>query len=125
VPLLLLGPPFFLIILFLSTTLLTWMTGISLHAQWPLASQSHGRRISSLQNAVLANSSLHQQNDLFLIRAKRININYSSGSFVCLKQCDKKCFRKSGQIVKKSPNIEQTCRGSCFSENPAFFLLKD
>jgi hypothetical protein len=36
VPLLLLGPLFFLIILFLSTTLLT---GISLHIQWPLTSQ--------------------------------------------------------------------------------------
>jgi hypothetical protein len=39
VPLLLLGPPFFLIILFGSTTLLTGMTGISLHMQWP---QLHG-----------------------------------------------------------------------------------
>jgi hypothetical protein len=42
VPLLLLGPPLFPIILFLSTTLLTGMTGISLHLQWPLTSQSHG-----------------------------------------------------------------------------------
>jgi hypothetical protein len=42
VPLLLLGPPFFLIILFGSTTLLTGMTGISLHMQWPLTSQLHG-----------------------------------------------------------------------------------
>jgi hypothetical protein len=31
-----LSPPFFLIILFVSTTLLTGMTGISLHVQWPL-----------------------------------------------------------------------------------------
>jgi hypothetical protein len=45
VPLLLLGPPFFPIILFLSTTLLTRMTGISLHMQWPLTSQSHGSLI--------------------------------------------------------------------------------
>jgi hypothetical protein len=36
VPLLLLGPPFFPIILFGSTTLLTRMTGISLHMQWLL-----------------------------------------------------------------------------------------
>jgi hypothetical protein len=42
VPLLLLGPPFFPIILFLSITLLTRMTGISLHTQKPLTSQSHG-----------------------------------------------------------------------------------
>jgi hypothetical protein len=35
VPLLLLGPPFFQIILF-------GMTGISLHTQWPLTFQSHG-----------------------------------------------------------------------------------
>jgi hypothetical protein len=41
VPLLLLGPPFFLIILFGSTTLLTGMTGISFYMQWPLTSQSH------------------------------------------------------------------------------------
>jgi hypothetical protein len=40
--LLLLGPPFFPIILFLSTTLSTEMTGSSLHTQWPLNSQSHG-----------------------------------------------------------------------------------
>jgi hypothetical protein len=40
VPLLLLGPPFFLISLFGSTTLLTGMTCISLHIQWPLTSQS-------------------------------------------------------------------------------------
>jgi hypothetical protein len=33
----------FLIILFLATTLLTGMTDISLHMQWPLTSQSHGR----------------------------------------------------------------------------------
>jgi hypothetical protein len=36
------SPPFFQIILFLSTTLLTGMPGISLHMQWPLTSQSHG-----------------------------------------------------------------------------------
>jgi energy-converting hydrogenase Eha subunit G len=35
-PVLLLGPPFLPIILFLYTTLLTGMTGISLHVQWPL-----------------------------------------------------------------------------------------
>jgi hypothetical protein len=40
--LLLLGPPFFPIILFWSTTLLTGMTGNSLHMQWPLTSQSDG-----------------------------------------------------------------------------------
>jgi hypothetical protein len=42
VPLRLLGPPFFPIILFGSTTLLTGKTGISLHMQWPLTSQLHG-----------------------------------------------------------------------------------
>jgi hypothetical protein len=31
-----------MIILFRYTTLLTGMTGISLHMQWPLTSQSHG-----------------------------------------------------------------------------------
>jgi hypothetical protein len=36
VPLLLLSPPLFPIILFLSPTLSTGMTGISLHNQWPL-----------------------------------------------------------------------------------------
>jgi hypothetical protein len=36
VPHLLLGPPFYPIILFGSTTLLTGMTGISMHMQWPL-----------------------------------------------------------------------------------------
>jgi hypothetical protein len=40
VPLLLLH--FFTIILFGSTTLLTGITGISLHMQWPLTSQLHG-----------------------------------------------------------------------------------
>jgi hypothetical protein len=39
VRLLLPGPPFFLMILLLSTTLSTWMSGISLHMQWPLYSQ--------------------------------------------------------------------------------------
>jgi hypothetical protein len=38
----LLGPPFFPIILSLSTTLLTGMTGISVHMQWPLTLQLHG-----------------------------------------------------------------------------------
>jgi hypothetical protein len=35
-------PSIFLIILFVSTTLLTRMTGSYLHMQWPLTSQSHG-----------------------------------------------------------------------------------
>jgi hypothetical protein len=35
-------PSIFPVILFLSTTLLTGMTGSSLHVQWPLTSQSHG-----------------------------------------------------------------------------------
>jgi hypothetical protein len=35
-------PSIFLMILFLSTTLSTEMTGISLHMQWLLTSQSHG-----------------------------------------------------------------------------------
>jgi hypothetical protein len=43
VPPLLLGPPFFSDYSFFgSTTLLTGMTGISLHMQWPLTSQLHG-----------------------------------------------------------------------------------
>jgi hypothetical protein len=42
VPLPLLGPPFFQIIIFLSTALSTRMTVISLHMQWPLTSQSPG-----------------------------------------------------------------------------------
>jgi hypothetical protein len=41
VPLILRDPPFFPIILFLSTTLITGMTGITLQMQWPLTSQSH------------------------------------------------------------------------------------
>jgi hypothetical protein len=43
VALLLFGPPFFPTILFLTTTLLIGMTGISFHMQWPLTSQSHGK----------------------------------------------------------------------------------
>jgi hypothetical protein len=39
---LLLGPPFFSRSSFWSTTLLTGMTGISLHRQWPPTSQLHG-----------------------------------------------------------------------------------
>jgi hypothetical protein len=35
-------PPFFPLIRFVPNTLLTGMTGISLHMQWPLTSQSHG-----------------------------------------------------------------------------------
>jgi hypothetical protein len=34
--------PIYPIILFVSSTLLTGMTGISLHLQWPLASLPHG-----------------------------------------------------------------------------------
>jgi hypothetical protein len=41
-PLLLLGPLFFPIILFGSAALLSGMTGISFHMQWPLTSLSHG-----------------------------------------------------------------------------------
>jgi hypothetical protein len=41
-PFLLLGPPFFPVILFLSTTQLTKMTGSSLHMQMALTTQSHG-----------------------------------------------------------------------------------
>jgi hypothetical protein len=36
------NPAFCPIIIFLSTTLLIEMTGISLHIQWLLTSQSHG-----------------------------------------------------------------------------------
>jgi hypothetical protein len=47
VPLLLLG---LFIILFVSTTMLSGMTGNSLHMQWPLTSQWHGSfLISSLE----------------------------------------------------------------------------
>jgi hypothetical protein len=35
-------------ILFLSTTLSTGMTGISLHMRWPLTSQLHGREVCLL-----------------------------------------------------------------------------
>jgi hypothetical protein len=42
VTLLLLGPPFSKIFLFLSTTLLTVRTGFSLHVQWPQTSQLQG-----------------------------------------------------------------------------------
>jgi hypothetical protein len=42
VPFLLLGLPFFSDYSFWSTTLLTGMTGIPLHMQWPLTSQLHG-----------------------------------------------------------------------------------
>jgi hypothetical protein len=52
VPLLLLGPQFFPIILFLSTTLSTGMTSISLHMQWPLTSQLH-RSILNENNCLL------------------------------------------------------------------------
>jgi hypothetical protein len=45
VPFLQLGPPFFPIILFLSTTLSTGITCISLHKKWPLNSQSHGSNL--------------------------------------------------------------------------------
>jgi hypothetical protein len=38
----LLDPPFFPIIIFLSTALPTGMTGISLHMRWPLTSKVHG-----------------------------------------------------------------------------------
>jgi hypothetical protein len=50
---------FFPIILFWSTTLLTGMTGISLHLQWPLTSQSHG--------------SLSQRQQLFFLLWIKIN----------------------------------------------------
>jgi hypothetical protein len=52
VPLLLLGPPFFPIILFGSTTLLTGMTGTSLHRQWPLTSQSAWQGKLMLKNGL-------------------------------------------------------------------------
>jgi hypothetical protein len=41
VPFLLLGPNFLLIILFLSTTLLTEMTGSSMHMEWLQTTQLH------------------------------------------------------------------------------------
>jgi hypothetical protein len=40
--LLLIGPPFFPIIVFMPTALLTGMAGISLHLQWPLTALSYG-----------------------------------------------------------------------------------
>jgi hypothetical protein len=49
VPIPLLGPPFFPNILFLSTTLLAGMTGVSWHIQWPLNSQSHGSFLKEKQ----------------------------------------------------------------------------
>jgi hypothetical protein len=61
VPLLLLGPPFFPIILFGSTTLLTGMTDISLHMQWPLTSQSHGSVSQREQLVFLLRIKLHEE----------------------------------------------------------------
>jgi hypothetical protein len=43
------------IILFLSTTLLTRMTGISLHMQWPLTSKSHGSFPKERDQGTLSN----------------------------------------------------------------------
>jgi hypothetical protein len=60
VTLFLLGPPFLPIILFLFTTFLTGMTGISLHVQRPLTSQSH-------------NSFLKQNNCCFLLLQIKIH----------------------------------------------------
>jgi hypothetical protein len=48
VVLLLLDRPFFLIILFLSTNLLTGMTGISLHVQWPLTDKKVATTLTGL-----------------------------------------------------------------------------
>jgi hypothetical protein len=52
-------PSIFLIILFESTTLLTRMTGISLHMQWPLTSQSHGSVSKREQLSFLLRIKLH------------------------------------------------------------------
>jgi hypothetical protein len=54
VPLLLLGPPFYPNIVFVSTTLLTGMTGISLHMQRPLTSQSNGHTKISMAWTLLS-----------------------------------------------------------------------
>jgi hypothetical protein len=58
---------FFLIILFLSTTLSTGMIGISLHMQWSLTSQSHG-------------SILKEINCFFLLRIKQTPCPYPTRS---------------------------------------------
>jgi hypothetical protein len=47
-------PSIFPIILFLSTTLATGMTGISLHMQWPMISQSHGSGFDVIDGTVSA-----------------------------------------------------------------------
>jgi hypothetical protein len=68
VPLLLLGPPpFFLISLFVSTTLLTGMTSISLHMHWSLTSQSYG-------------SFLEENNSFFHYRSNSMPPNQDSFS---------------------------------------------
>jgi hypothetical protein len=65
VPLLLLGPPFIPIIYFVSTTLLTGMTSISLHMQWTLTSQSNGSFL--IENIFLLGIKLHAPKTSYVI----------------------------------------------------------
>jgi hypothetical protein len=90
VPLLLLGPPFFPIILFGSTTLLTGMTGISLHIQWPLTSQLHG--------------SVSQREQLFFLLQIKLHTHARLYSKMYLQKCEfqmqafiKKCMYKNAR----------------------------
>jgi hypothetical protein len=64
VPLLLFGPPFFPIILFGSTTLLTGMTGNPLLMRWPLTSQSVENQVE--ENQVVERHSV--ENKLYIKR---------------------------------------------------------
>jgi hypothetical protein len=77
VPLLLLGPPFFPIILFGFSTLLTGMTGNSLHMQWPLTSQSHGS-VSQREQFFIMDQTPHPPSQKHSIYAIKVRIIYVS-----------------------------------------------
>jgi hypothetical protein len=68
--LLLLVPPFFPLILFVSTTLLTGMTGISLHMQWPLTSLSHGSFLKKNNWCFVMDKTDHQCHHSFFFSSK-------------------------------------------------------
>jgi hypothetical protein len=80
VPLLLLGPPFFPIILFWFTALLTRMTSISLHKQWSLTSQSHGSVSQREQLFFSLWIKLHAKLEIFCWRFKVLLILFSNFS---------------------------------------------
>jgi hypothetical protein len=76
--LLLLGPRFFPIILFGSTTLLTGMTAISLHMQWPLTSPLPGS-VSQREQLVLFRYRSNSKINNITIGAKLWFFNYIEG----------------------------------------------